>query len=318
MIGLWLSEGGIQLRDDLAIPQRAAGEALIRVRLAGLCGTDLELLRGYRPFAGIPGHEFVGTVAECDEAGWEGRCVVGEINLACGECDMCQRGLRMHCRRRRVLGIFGHDGAFAEYLTLPVVNLHAIPAGVSDEQAVFTEPLAAALEIAAQVHIGPAQTVVVLGDDPLGLLVAQALALNGCRLVAVGHHAEKLAILARRGIETTLDASALAGAADVVVECTGKPAGFEDACRLVRPRGTLALKSTYVGRAEVDLSRLVVDEVTLVGSRCGPFEPALRLLARRLVDVESLIEAVYPLEQGVAAFERAAQCGALKVLLRTT
>lgn len=316
MNGLWLEGGQIAYRTDLPRPTRRPAEALIRVRLAGVCGTDLELLRGYRPFVGIPGHEFVGEVVECDAAEWVGRRVAGEINIACGECEECRAGMPTHCRRRSAIGIFGRDGAFADYLTLPVANLHAVPDEVADEAAVFTEPLAAALEIADQTQVRPSDSVVVLGDGRLGLLAAQTLALTGCRLIAVGRHAHKLAILQQRGIETRLEAAGLERSADIVVECTGSPAGFETARRLARPRGRIVLKSTYAGRADVDLSAVVVDEVTVIGSRCGPFEPALRLLARRLVDVASLVEAVYALQQGPAALARAGERGALKVLLR--
>ncbi len=316
MRGLYLAEGRVGFRADLPAPRRQAGEALARVTLAGICGTDLELLRGYRPFAGVPGHEFVGVVVEAERSEWIGRRVVGEINISCGVCDLCRRGLPTHCRQRAVLGLFGHDGVMAEYVALPEANLHAVPDAVSDVQAAFTEPLAAALQIAELAHIAPTQMVVVLGDGRLGLLVAQALALTGCRLIVVGRHPHKLALLARRGIETTLDATALEGQADVTVECTGSPAGFEAARRLTRPRGILALKSTYADKAEIDLSRLVVDEITLMGTRCGPFEPALRLLARGLIDVAALVEATYPLEEGAAAFEHAGRRGALKVLLQ--
>ena len=315
----------LRLREDYPRPGPPPGEALVRVRLAGICNTDLEIVRGYMGFRGVLGHEFVGTVEECaagSEARSEAEClmigqrVVGEINAYCGECSTCRAGRPTHCPNRTTLGIWGRDGAFAEYLTLPVRNLHRVPDTISDEEAVFTEPLAAALEILEQVHLRPTDRVVVLGDGKLGLLVAQALALTGCDLLAVGRHREKLAILARRGIPTALEAEAEGLAADVVVECTGRPEGFAAARRILRPRGTLVLKSTYHGYVEADLTGLVVDEITLVGSRCGPFPPALRLLQRGLVDVRSLISAVYPLAQGVEAFARAAEPGVLKVLLR--
>jgi len=267
-------------------------------------------------FRGVLGHEFVGTVEEAEDRSLIGQRVVGEINAYCGECSTCRAGRPTHCPHRTTLGIWGRDGAFAEYLTLPVRNLHKVPDTISDEEAVFTEPLAAALEILEQVHLRPTDRVVVLGDGKLGLLVAQALALMGCDLLAVGRHREKLAILARRGIPTALESEAEGLAADVVVECTGRPEGFAAARRILRPRGMLVLKSTYHGGVEADLTGLVVDEITLVGSRCGPFPPALRMLERGLVDVRSLISAVYPLAQGVEAFARAAEPGVLKVLLR--
>jgi len=306
----------LRLREDYPRPVPPPGEALVRVRLAGICNTDLEIVRGYMGFRGVLGHEFVGTVEEAEDRSLIGQRVVGEINAYCGECSTCRAGRPTHCPHRTTLGIWGRDGAFAEYLTLPVRNLHKVPDTISDEEAVFTEPLAAALEILEQVHLRPTDRVVVLGDGKLGLLVAQALALMGCDLLAVGRHREKLAILARRGIPTALESEAEGLAADVVVECTGRPEGFAAARRILRPRGTLVLKSTYHGRVEADLTGLVVDEITLVGSRCGPFPPALRMLQRGLVDVRSLISAVYPLAQGVEAFARAAEPGVLKVLLR--
>ena len=306
----------LRLREDYPRPVPPPGEALVRVRLAGICNTDLEIVRGYMGFRGVLGHEFVGTVEEAEDRSLIGQRVVGEINAYCGECSTCRAGRPTHCPHRTTLGIWGRDGVFAEYLTLPVRNLHKVPDTISDEEAVFTEPLAAALEILEQVHLRPTDRVVVLGDGKLGLLVAQALALMGCDLLAVGRHREKLAILARRGIPTALESEAEGLAADVVVECTGRPEGFAAARRILRPRGTLVLKSTYHGRVEADLTGLVVDEITLVGSRCGPFPPALRMLQRGLVDVRSLISAVYPLAQGVEAFARAAEPGVLKVLLR--
>jgi threonine dehydrogenase-like Zn-dependent dehydrogenase len=306
----------LQLREDYPRPVPPPGEALVRVRLAGICNTDLEIVRGYMGFRGVLGHEFVGTVEEAEDRSLIGQRVVGEINAYCGECPTCRAGRPTHCPHRTTLGIWGRDGAFAEYLTLPVRNLHKVPDTISDEEAVFTEPLAAALEILEQVHLRPTDRVVVLGDGKLGLLVAQVLALMGCDLLAVGRHREKLAILARRGIPTLLEAEAEGLAADVVVECTGRPEGFAAARRILRPRGMLVLKSTYHGGVEADLTGLVVDEITLVGSRCGPFPPALRLLQRGLVDVQPLISAVYPLDRGMEAFARAAEPGVLKVLLQ--
>ncbi len=313
------------LRDDYPRPVPPSGEALVRVRLAGICNTDLEIARGYMGFRGVLGHEFVGTVEECSvgnearsavESRLIGQRVVGEINAYCGECPTCRAGRITHCPNRTTLGIWGRDGAFAEYLTLPLRNLHLVPDDVPDEVAVFTEPLAAALEILEQVHLRPTDRVVVLGDGKLGLLVAQVLALVGSDLAVVGRHREKLDILARRGIPTALESEAEGMSADVVVECTGRPEGFAAARRILRPRGTLVLKSTYHGQVEADLTGLVVDEITLVGSRCGPFPPALRLLQRGMVDVRPLIGAVYPLTRGVEAFARAAEPGALKVLLQ--
>lgn len=312
MQALWLEQQQLSLR-DIPIPAPPPGEALVRVRLAGVCNTDLELTRGYYPYAGVLGHEFVGVVESAGPL--HGRRVVGEINAVCGACAQCRQGRRSHCERRTVLGIVDRPGAFAEHLTLPAENLHPVPDAVPDEEAVFTEPLAAAFEILEQVHIRPMDTVVVLGDGKLGLLCAQVLALTGCRLTVVGRHRAKLALLAARGVATALAEETPDVKADVVVEATGHAAGFEQARRLLRPRGALVLKSTYAGNLTVDMSRLVVDEVTLVGSRCGPFPAALAALARRQVDVRALIHARFPLREAVAAMAHAQQPGALKVLL---
>jgi threonine dehydrogenase-like Zn-dependent dehydrogenase len=304
---------------DRPTPIPRPGEALVRVSVAGVCNTDLELVKGYMQFKGIPGHEFVGVVEQAPGAEeWEGRRVVGEINIACDTCPTCQAGHPTHCPHRTTLGIAGHDGAFAEYLTLPVRNLHPVPNPLSDEAAAFTEPLAAACEILQQVHVRPTDRVVVLGDGKLGLLCAQVLALTGCDLIAVGHHQEKLDILARQGISTVMGEEAVGAKADLVVEATGRPAGYATARRLVRPRGVVVLKSTYHGSVDADLTMAVVDEITLVGSRCGPFAPALRLLEQDLVNVAPLIQARYPLNEAVAAFEHAARPGALKVLVDCT
>lgn len=296
------------------MPDPPPGEALVRLLRAGICHTDVELTRGYYPFTGIPGHEFVGVV-ERGPAALAGRRVVGEINAACGACAACSAGRRTHCERRTVLGIVGRHGAFAEYLSLPWENLHRIPDAVPTDAAVFTEPLAAALEIQEQVAIAAADRVLVVGDGKLGQLVAQTLALTGCRLRAVGRHDGKLALLASRGIDTGRPDDVAPGAFDIAVECTGDPAGFTVAQRAVRPRGTIVLKSTYAGALTLDASAIVVHELTVVGSRCGPFAPALRLLAERRVAVEPLIHARYPLRDGLAAFEHAQRPGVLKVLL---
>ena len=319
MRGLWLEGENIRLRDDLARPEPAGGEARVRVLAAGICNTDLELVRGYYPFTGVPGHEFVGRVEAAPGAEeWEGRRVVGEINAACGACPACRAGRRTHCERRTVLGIRGRDGAFAESLALPVANLHEVPDGLPDDVAVFTEPLAASLEVREQVRIGAGDRVVVVGDGKLGNLVAQTLALTGCALTVIGRHPGKLALLAARGIATSAEeAGPTDGQADVVVECTGNAEGLERARRAVRPRGTIVLKSTYRGRTSLDVSRLVVDEITLVGSRCGPFAPAIALLAEGRVDVRPLVHARFPLHEAVAAFAEASRPGVMKVLVET-
>lgn len=303
------------------VPEPGPGEALIRVRLAGICRTDIELVAGYMAYQGVLGHEFVGqVVAAPGAAEWVGRRVVGEINIPCGDCDMCHLGLGKHCWRIRTLGINGWDGAFADFLRLPVANLHQVPDGVDDQAAVFTEPLAAALEILESVHVRPTDRVAVVGDGKLGLLAAQVLALLPCRLLAVGRHREKLRILEEVGISTiTADAASSReewiGRCDVVVEATGRPGGFELASRLVRPRGTLVLKTTIHDPIRFDTADAVVREVRVVGSRCGPFEPALRLLASGRIRVEGLIAAAYPLNRAPEALAAAAEPGALKVLL---
>jgi len=325
-----LLDGKLKLVDDYPTPEPPPGEALIRVNVAGVCNTDLELVKGYHQFRGVPGHEFVGVVERAPGAeAWEGRRVVGEINVACGTCPTCRANRPTHCPNRTTLGISGRDGAFAEYLTLPITNLHPVPDAVSDEAAVFTEPLAAACEIVQQVHVRPTDRVIVVGDGKLGLLCAQVLALTGCHLTVVGHHREKLEIVARQGIPTALGDADVEGGADVIVEATGHPEGYAAARRLVCPRGTVVLKSTYHAPSQspptlggklqrpldANLTMVVVDEITLVGSRCGPFAPALRLLERGLVEVAPLIQARYTLSEVLTAFEWAAQPGTLKVLV---
>lgn len=307
MRGLWLEEGALRVREDVPEPEPRAGEAVIAVRRAGICNTDLELQRGYYPFTGVPGHEFVGV--------WNGKRVVGEINATCGDCGACRAGRRTHCERRTVLGIVNRNGAFAERLALPVANLHEVPAEIADEEAVFVEPLAAALEIQQQVEIGDGDRVLVIGDGKLGNLIAQTLRLTGADLRVVSRNPGKRAILDSLGLRTLEPSAVAAAEADVVVECTGDPSGFDLARRAVRPRGTIVLKSTYAGDTRVNFSSLVVDEITLVGSRCGPFAPAVDLLARRAVSVGPLVHARYGLSDAVAAFAHAARPGVMKVLI---
>ncbi|MBW4613070.1 MAG: alcohol dehydrogenase catalytic domain-containing protein [Desmonostoc vinosum HA7617-LM4] len=314
MKGLWLENNQLQLRTDISIPEPPAGEALVRVLRAGICNTDLELLRGYYPYTGILGHEFVGVVEQGPEYLVNQR-VVGEINAVCGHCRFCQGGQSTHCENRTVLGIVNRHGAFADYLCLPVENLHLVPDNVPTEVATFTEPVAAALEIQQQVSLSSDDRVLVVGDGKLGQLVAQTLALTGCELLVVGRHRDKLANLEARGIKTGLADAVKDRTYDISVECTGNPEGFAIARRALRPRGTLVLKSTYAGKLNLDASSLVVDEITLIGSRCGPFAPALQLLAQGQVDVQPLIHASYPLQDGLAAFECAQSRGVLKVLL---
>jgi threonine dehydrogenase-like Zn-dependent dehydrogenase len=310
------------------VPRLKAGWALIRVRLAGICNTDIEILRGYHNFHGTLGHEFVGevvSVASKKDRGWIGRRVVGEINLACAglgfraHCSYCRRGIPTHCARRRVLGIVGQDGAFAEYLTLPVVNLHRVPSGVSDEAAVFTEPLAAACEILEQVDVRAHREACVVGDGKLAQLVARVLRASGRRVVMIGKHAEKLRLARLTGVETAKLNSPAARCTDaftLTVEATGSPSGLALAQQITRPRGTLVLKSTFHGAANVETWPIVVKELTVIGSRCGPFPPALALLRSGRIDPRPLISRVFPLVEAAEAIRYAQGPGVMKVLLR--
>jgi threonine dehydrogenase-like Zn-dependent dehydrogenase len=293
-------------------------EALVRVLLSGICNTDLEIARGYAGFKGTIGHEFVGVVEEAADASLIGQRVVGEINAGCGRCALCTSGDPRHCAERTVLGIAGRDGAHAEFLTLPQINLFKVPDMVLDEHAVFTEPLAAACGVLECVEIKLTDRVAVIGDGKLGLLCAQVVALTGAQVILVGKHAEKLRIAERRGIETATPkvATKRKREFDVVVEASGSPSGFASALGLLRPRGVLVLKSTFEGKPEFAQASLVVDEISIVGSRCGRFQPALDLLKKGAIDIDSLISEEYPLARGVHAMERAGKKGALKVFLR--
>ena len=309
-------DGKLSLR-EVAIPQRAPGEALIKVLLAGICGTDREILKGYSGFHGIPGHEFVGRVVECENPAWRGKRVVGEINLACGHCPWCAKGLARHCPQRTVLGIVNRPGAFAEYVTLPEANLHQVPEEISDRTATFTEPLAAACEILEQMPLPTGTRVAIVGDGRLGLLVAQVLKHAGAQVTLIGRHGWKLDLARPWGMRVLSEgAEELASSSfPVTVEATGSPRGIGEALRLVEPRGTVVIKSTFHGAANFDATKLVVDEVTLLGSRCGVFAPALELLRQGQVTVQHLITKTFPLEQGLEAFQYLDQTSALKVLL---
>lgn len=288
----------------------------MRLRLAGICSTDLEMARGYYPFTGVLGHEFVGdVVATPDDPSWLGARVVGEINVVCGQCWHCRAGRPTHCVHRKVLGLKGRDGAFAEFLTLPLENLHRVPDSVPDEMAVFTEPLAAAFEIQTQVHICSTDSVLIVGAGRLGQLLAQTLAMTSCKLSVVVRHDYQREILTRRGITSISEHEVPSGKMDIVVDATGSPGGFKLARRAVRPRGTLVVKSTYASDLQIDFSSIVVDEIKIVGSRCGPFAPALRALELDQVDPTPLIMARYSLSDGLAAFEHAAKPGVFKILL---
>ena len=295
------------------MPTVPANEALIKIHMAGICNTDIEITRGYKGFNGILGHEFVGTVVECADAQWVGRRIVGEINAACRTCPTCLRGDDPHCPNRTTVGIYKRAGAMADYISLPIDCLHEVPVDVSDEQAVFTEPLAAALEIIQQTHLRPTDRVALVGDGKLGLLIAQVLRLPGCEVTMVGRHPERWDLLHRQGI-TTCRPEQAEGWYDVVVDVTGNPEGLKTSRRLVRPRGRLVMKSTVAAETQLDLTMLVVDEIQLIGSRCGPFPAALRLLQRGLIETAPLITATYPLDDAMTAF--AASRGTLKVLLQ--
>ncbi|MFW5940190.1 MAG: MDR/zinc-dependent alcohol dehydrogenase-like family protein [Chloroflexota bacterium] len=316
MQALILKDGGLQYKKDYERPEPQADEALIRVRLAGICATDLEVVRGYAGFEGVMGHEFVGMVEGAPDARWEGRRVVGGINLGCGRCATCLADGPEHCPHRTVLGIIDKDGVFADYVTLPMANLQPVPDGVPDEAAVFVEPLAAALRIREQVRVRPTADVAVVGPGRLGLLVGQVLALAGTRVTMLGRSEASLQLPQELGLGTGLAPDFAQDTFDFVVEATGNEAGLAEALRLVRPLGTLVMKSTFAGAATVDLTKLVVGEINVVGSRCGPFAPALRLLERGEVAVEPLIDGEYPLSKAVEAFEHAARPGVRKILLR--
>jgi len=328
MQALWLENNHLEMK-EIPILEKD-GEALIRVRQAGICGTDLEMVKGYYPFTGVPGHEFVGEIVSSPESSnssrWKlqsqetlesakGKRVVGEINVSCGICEQCRGGRATHCEKRSVLGIKDRNGVFAEYVSLPLENLHIVPDSVPDEMAVFTEPLAAALEIQQQVQIRPTDRILLVGAGRLGQLIAQTLALTGSDLRVLARHPLQKKLLTDRGIKLIDESDIQPWRWDVVVEATGSTAGFDIARKAVRPRGTFVLKSTYKGEMTLNLSPIVVDEVTIVGSRCGPFEPALRLMEQKLVDPTVLISAEFGLSDALQAFEEAAKPGMLKVLI---
>jgi alcohol dehydrogenase len=316
MIAVWLEAGQVDIR-KVARPRRPRGSATIRLIYGGICNTDLELLRGYYGYKGIPGHEFVGEVVEADTAELVGKRVVGEINLPCGKCAWCKRGLGRHCPARSVLGIVKHPGAFRELLTLPEANLFVVPKSIPNEHAVFVEPVAAACEILDQVSIPKGAPVAVLGDGKLGLLVAQVLQVSGAKVHQFGRYRHKLEIAEKAGVTGEIAGPRIPLASyDYVVEATGSADGLKQAVAMTRPRGTLILKSTVHGDVPLDAAPVVVNEITIVGSRCGRFEPALKLLARRKLFVDGMISDSIRLDYAALAFERAAHKGVLKVLLQ--
>ncbi len=316
MQALYLTNGRITYHTNYPKPTPKADEALIRIRLTGICSTDLELVKGLKNFEGVLGHEFVGVVEEAEATEWIGKRVVGTINIGCRSCNICLADGPEHCSDRTVLGIIGKDGIFADYATLPICNLLPVPDDIPDETAVFTEPLAAALRIREQVAVRPTAKVAVVGPGRLGLLIGQVLALGGTAVTMLGRRQESLQLPAKLGLSVGLANDFADNSFDFVVEATGNEAGFAHSVRLVRPQGLLILKSTFHGLAKADLSALVVDEITVVGSRCGPFHPALQLLSKKAIDVRSTIEKEYRLADALEAFAHAAQPGTRKILLR--
>jgi threonine dehydrogenase-like Zn-dependent dehydrogenase len=310
-------DGGLKFRSDYPAPVPAPAESIVRVALAGICGTDLEIARGYMKYRGVPGHEFVGTVVETSNPKLRARRVVGEINAGCGHCATCAAGLARHCASRTVLGILGRDGAFAELLRLPDANLIPIPDSMPDDVAVFTEPVAAACEILEQVQLARNKSIAVMGDGRLGALVAFTLKAEGHLPLVCGHHPEKLARLGSLGLATANEAS-LTEKFDVVIDCSGSGAGLQRAIELVKPRGTIVLKSTAAAGAEINLAPVVVNEITVVGSRCGRFQPALEALEAGRIDPRPLIDATFALDDGLAAFEAARNPLNFKILLRAS
>lgn len=309
-------DGKRLILSDVAVPDPGQDEALIRILYAGICNTDLELARGYMDYQGILGHEFVGIVEKANQPDLVDRRVVGEINIGCGLCSWCRKGLERHCIERSVLGILNKSGVMTEYISLPVKNLHTVAEELSDECAVFVEPLAAAFEISEQLQIEPDQEILILGDGKLGQLIARVLRLTGAEITVTGKHTEKLQKLAKYGIKTNQNNNSILKSYPVVIEATGSAAGLQQALRHVAPRGTVILKSTTADRFQIDLAPLVINEVMLLGSRCGPFAPALRALQNELVAVEDLITGIYDITDFQEAFALAQQPGSLKVLIK--
>ena len=314
-------DGTLKLVRDAPVPRRE-GEALVQVICAGICNTDLEIVKGYAGFRGTPGHEFVGRVVESPDARLAGRRVVGEINAGCGQCEVCLQGDSRHCASRTVLGIKNRDGAFAEFLSLPVGNLIEVPDSISDAAAVFVEPLAAAFNIIERISLEPSTSIAIVGDGKLAQLITLVMARTNCELAVVGRHEEKLKMARKHGAKRVLlDTDALDrrwdARFDIVIEASGSPSGLANALRLVKPRGIVVLKSTHHGATPVETSQVVVNEVTIIGSRCGRFQPALEFLARGSVDLSPLITQRLPLEDGLFAFHQAAHPDAMKVIIQT-
>ncbi len=303
--------------DDYPQPERAAGEALIAVSVVGVCATDLEIINGYMGFKGVLGHEFVGRVVESEQKDLIGKRVVGDINCPCNNCELCRRGLRKHCPTRTVLGISDRDGALGEYLTLPNENLYCVPDQVSDAEAVFAEPLAAACQAFEQTGLKKGEKATVLGDGKLGLLVAKVFAANGEEVTLVGKHRDKIGLVKREGINTRmLSELTEEREADVVIDATAHPSGLETALKIVRPAGRIILKTTVAEPYRIDMAPVVINELSLIGSRCGPLDKALELLSAKKIDLLPMITAEYPIERGLEAFEKAMDKNSLKVLVK--
>jgi threonine dehydrogenase-like Zn-dependent dehydrogenase len=319
MQSLLYTSGHLQFSKQTPVPELTQGYALIKVSLAGICGTDLEIVKGYADFHGVLGHEFVGVVERvadpCDKT-WLGKRIVGSINIGCMQCAVCLRHGVSHCPNRKVLGIRGKDGCFAEYITLSVENLYTVPDCVPDEAAVFTEPLAAAGRIREQLLLNPEKRVAVVGCGRLGLLIGGTLRLAGNEVTMLGRRSESLKLPQQWGLQTALVDDFLDNSFDLVVEASGNESGLCQSIRLVKPLGTLVLKSTFQDSVKVDLTKLVVAEITVTGSRCGAFPPALRLLEQGVINVQSTIDAEFSLAEGMSAFQHAAKSGVRKVLLR--
>jgi len=313
MKALVFSNKKIELK-EIPIPEPKQNEALIKIIKAGICNTDLEILRGYMNFEGVLGHEFVGRVVKSEEKKWIGKRVVGEINIGCGICDYCLKNKVNHCPSRKVVGILNKDGVFSEYITLPLSNLHIVPDKISDKIAVFTEPLAAALRILEQIKLNRKDKVLILGDGKLGLLIAQVIKRIGVSTYCIGKHKKNLKILEEKGVKTLLAGEKIPEKFDIVIEATGNKEGFKIALNYVKPEGKIILKSTYKGDINIDISAVVINEFHIIGSRCGPFDEALKWLKKRLIDVESLIDGEYFLNEWEKAFSEAQKSGNLKIL----
>lgn len=319
MKALYISKGILSLKKNTPTPKLGRNEALIKVKLAGICSTDLELVKGYADFGGIPGHEFVGEVIEVQNRKHNelvGKRIVGEMNLGCGKCEYCMSGIKEHCLNGLAMGVRGKEGVFAEYVTLPAENLHVLPKNVSDKEAVFVEPLAAALRIPQVVNIPIDKQVAVIGTGRLGILICQVLNLSGVKLTVLGRSKNSLLLPKKLGMNIGLVSEYGPKTWDMIVDATGNEEGFTHALNLIKPMGTIVVKSTYNGKINEDISKVVIDEIKIVGSRCGPFDPAIELLSQKRIETALLVEKIYPLSDGIRAFEHASKPGVHKILIK--